>query len=59
MNGYVELDLPWHMIIESVSHELGFAGRDVYDLIIEAEKDTGYVQVERDLTPHDLLLEQA
>jgi hypothetical protein len=39
MNGHTELDLPWHMVIDMVSHELGFAGRDIYDLVIEAEID--------------------
>ena len=38
---HTELDLPWHMVIDQVSHELGFgfAGRDMYDIIVEAELD--------------------
>ena len=55
------LDLPWHMVIDMVSHELGFAGRDVYDIIIEAEKAEGHAprpHTERDHTPEDLMLDQ-
>jgi hypothetical protein len=62
INGCVELDIPWHMVNEKLSHDLGFAGRDIYDLIVEVDSDKGRVPhklADRDLAPEDLVLDQA
>ena len=57
VNHQTNLDLPWHMIIDHVSHELGFAGRDVYDIIHHVEHQE-LLAANRDLAPDHLQVEQ-
>jgi hypothetical protein len=45
------------MVIDQVSHELGFAGCDIYDIIVEADVTEDHS--EHDLSPEDVLVEQA